>query len=162
MYVKLDPKDKAENPYGDIAVKNQSLFTSLMWSNIWGDGGNDPVFACAPPEWVPLWEWIPAVTCWLGNMLPPTISLSGWTCGPELLSDNEREELVLCNGDVNKNGINDCIESKLENGTIDLVSDSQVYYYGKSGTLVAKIKDAKGNIVTLDSTNRYFFWSSWN
>jgi len=90
-------------------------------------------------------------------MLPPTISISEGVCSPNLLSDNERAEILSCNGDVNKNGINDCIESKLENGNIDLSSDAGVYYYNKSGTLLAKIKDQNGNVVRLDNTTNVHF-----
>jgi len=48
-------------------------------------------------------------------MLPPKIKISQGSCGGEdLFSDEEKEEIAACDRDDNKNGINDCIEDKLE------------------------------------------------
>lgn len=66
MYVKLDPEGKSIHPFADIISKNIELQSTVQVSNV-SSPSNAPEssFACAPPEGVPIWEWIPAVTCWL-------------------------------------------------------------------------------------------------
>ncbi len=156
MYIKLDPEAKAPNPYADVLSDNAKLNSQLLWTNVWWKKLN-PNFKCAPPDWVPIWKWIPAVICRLKNMLPPTISISDWACWPSLLSEEEKEELVECSWDVNKNWVNDCIETKLEDWTITLYSDSEKYYYNKTGKLRAIIKDKDDKTVRIaNSTDVYF------
>ncbi len=159
MYVKLDPEEKAENPYSEVLSKNSTLSTQLLGSNIWisENLGNEWVFQCAPPEWVPIFEWVPALVCWIWNMLPPTISISDWVCGPSLLSADERQEIFECSGDVNKNGINDCIENKLQWGSLELKTSSDKYYYNKSWSLTSQIKDKNWKVVKLDSASEVHF-----
>lgn len=155
MYIKMDPEGKAENPYWDVLSKNIDLSSLLLWSNIWGWNidNEEALFKCAPPDWVPIWEWIPAVMCRLWEMMPPTISLWDWDCWPsilDLLSDDEIAELNSCNGDFDKNWINDCIESKLwDNGILELSADSEKYFYNKNADLKAIFRDKKWKIITL-------------
>ena len=157
MYIKMDT-DKWDNPYADILSNNISLTTKLMWSNIWWWWVKSE-FKCAPPEWVPIWEWIPAIMCRLWDMLPPTISISEWKCGWEnlFLSKEEKDEIKECNWDVNKDWINDCIVNKLTDGSIELFSDSDKYYYNKSWKLTARIKDKQWNIVNFDNSTSIKF-----
>ena len=132
MYVKMDTEWKADNPYSDIISNNINLSSSLLGSNIW-TWNEEGIFKCAPPDWVPIWEWIPAVMCWLWEMMPPSISISEWVCWPDLLTIDEQEEIRSCNGDVDKNWINDCIENKLWDAWIlELESGSEKYYYNKN------------------------------
>ncbi len=67
MYIKLDPEDKALHPYADILSDNLTLRSTLQAANISSvsSGSSEGTFACAPPDGVPIWEWIPAVTCWI-------------------------------------------------------------------------------------------------
>jgi hypothetical protein len=62
-----------------------------------------------------IWEWIPAIICWLQDMLPPKIKIGESSCSMSdlFLNEEERQELEACQGDANKNGINDCLEAKL-------------------------------------------------
>jgi len=118
MYIKMDPKAKANNPYSDIYSENINLSSTIFWSNIWGDSwenswwnvswdswlvewwddslsvldDKDSAFECSPPDWVPIWEWIPAIMCRLKDMLPPTISISDWECWQSILSDSDDYE----------------------------------------------------------------------
>ena len=143
-----------------MSKKNASLQSKLLWQNIggsnwmWGDHENndEPMFKCAPPEGVPIFEWIPAIVCWLDDMLPPTITVSDSTCGPTLplLSNEDKEYLEQCNWDVDKNGVNDCLENKLENWWVKSYSDSNRVYYNKPGTLKAKLFDESDNTLTFD------------
>ena len=112
MYVKMDPNAKAANPYADILSQNITLNGYLFSSNITTGNPKDSneLFKCAPPDGVPIWQWIPAVVCWLKDMLPPKIKISNNTCGASLLSQAQVEELETCSYDANKNGINDCLE----------------------------------------------------
>jgi hypothetical protein len=58
---------------------------------------------------------------------------------------------------VNKNGVNDCIEKNLVDGVIELTSDTDKYYYNKSGTLKAVLKNTEGDQMKfLNSTNIEF------
>lgn len=54
---------------------------------------------------------------------------------------------------MNKNGISDCIEGKLEGGTLELVRDASKYYYNSVGILGAVIRDKNDAVVTLDSVS---------
>ena len=167
MYIQMNPESKGDNPYKDIVQKNASLQSKLLWQNIggsnwmWGNHGNndEPMFKCAPPEWVPIFEWIPAIVCWLDDMLPPTITVSDSTCGPTLplLSNEDKEYLEQCNWDVDKNGVNDCLENKLENWGVKSYSDSNRVYYNKPGTLKAKLFDESDNTLTFDNNTKVTF-----
>jgi len=130
MYIKFDPEEKNANPYAGIVSQNITLNSYLSNGNIHPVGKDaDTTFKCAPPGGVPIWEWVPAVVCRLKDMLPPKVSISDGSCGSNLLSREDQEEIQQCQGDVNKNGISDCLEGKLENGSLSLTSDSQRYYY---------------------------------
>lgn len=150
-YIKLDPESKANNPFAEIIAKNIALSTTLLSANVIGPKDGDGVFACAPPDGVPIWEWIPAVICWLQSNLPPTISIGEWACGPSLLTKEEQELLHVCEWDVNKNGINDCIEWKLTGWSLKLESDSSKYYYNSVVTLGVSVQDSDDNLVTFDN-----------
>ncbi len=154
MYIWLDPESKWENPYSDIVWQNQDLSAKLLWLNVSTDNSHDDwVFKCAPPEWVPIWEWIPAVMCRLWDMMPPTIKIADWACWPSLLTNEEKEELNECNWDVNKNGVNDCIENKLWSWFLSLDSTSEKYYYNKNIPLKASIEDSEWNVLS-------YLWST--
>ncbi len=168
MYVKMDPKAKQDNPYADIFSKNINLSSLLFWANIWDWlwwEDKEAIFKCAPPDWVPIWRWIPAIMCRLWNMMPPSISISDWVCGPSIISssDNflsntkfskeEKEEILQCSMVKNENWINNCIESKLDWWTIELTSDSEKYYYNKNAILKAEIKDKDWKTVKIANTS---------
>lgn len=165
MYVKMDPKAKAENPYADIFSKNIELSSNLFSSNIWtwsSWASQDSNTKCGPPDWVPIWNWIPAIMCWLWDMMPPTISISEWVCWSTLLtdewwvfqdanflSDSEKQEVLQCNWDVDKNGVNDCIEKNLTGWYLELSADSDKYYYNSNALLKATILDKDWNVVKI-------------
>ncbi len=172
MYVKLDPESKSENEYASTISDNIKLDSNLLASNIgtnftlnlWDVPSRDldkkarfwaseSAFQCAPPDGVPIWEWIPAITCWMNDMLPPTIWISEWHCGTSLLTEEEEEEYYTCNGDVNKNGVNDCIEWKLSWWSLDLSADSGWYGYNSWWTLSAEIKDSSWTKVRVDNAS---------
>ena len=166
MYVQMNPEAKADNPYKDIIQKNASLQSKLLGQNISGNNNADWekkdevwMFKCAPPEWVPIYEWIPAVVCWLDDMMPPTITVSDSTCGPtlDLLSNEDKEYLEQCNWDVDKNWVNDCIENKLDNGSIQSFSDTNRIYYNKPGTITAQLFDESDNVLTFDNNTNIQF-----
>ena len=165
MYIKLDPEGKSDNEYASVISSNITLDSLLLTSNlsssIWDRdlekkarfGQYDSTFACAPPDGVPIWEWIPAVTCWLNDMLPPTIWISEWQCGTTLLTDEELEQYQICEWDVNKNGVSDCIEWSLSNGNLNLSTDSEGYHYNKSWTLNVSLEDNEGKTFRLDNAS---------
>jgi len=80
MYVKLDPERKGNHPYADILSANLALNTTLSAANIEDPSYEEPTFECAPPDGVNIFQWIPAVICWLKNMLPPTIKITDGSC----------------------------------------------------------------------------------
>lgn len=162
MYILLDPEAKNQNPYSDIIAKNQSLRSSLIWSNTNSTlekNYKEWTFKCAPPEWVPLWQWFPAIMCRLWNMLPPTISINTDSCSASssLLSIDDLRELKENGWDKDKNWIIDCIEAKLAWWTLKLSSDSSKYFYSTLWTLKSEIKDKNWNLVTLDSLTNINF-----
>ena len=164
MYIKMDPESKWENPYSDILSANLNLSSALLWANIWNKwkiDSDEALFKCAPPDWVPIWEWIPAVMCRLWEMMPPSISISDWACWPsllDLLSDEEKSELNKCNWDFDKNWINDCIENKLgDYWILELSSDSKKYFYNKAAKLHAVFKDKNWKVVTLLNNSKVRF-----
>jgi hypothetical protein len=163
MYVQMNPESKWENPYKDIIKKNANLQSELLGLNIgaWKSdtNNNENIFKCAPPEGVPIYEWIPAVVCWLDDMLPPTITVTESTCGPTipLLNQEEKDYLAQCNWDVNKNAINDCLENKLIWWSIDMSSDGNRYYYNKPWKLTVRILDASDNVLTFNNSTNVEF-----
>ncbi len=165
MYIKMDPNWKAENPYASIISANSALNNVLLW--IWvTKPWDNSWFAdskCWPPDWVPIWQWIPAIICRLGTMMPPTIKIWAWSCGNKsiFLSQDELQELNSCNWDVNKNWINDCIETKLWSWSIDLTSDSSRYYYNTFWKLQAILKNKEWNKVNFDNSTKINFELEW-
>lgn len=148
MYIGLDPESKWNNPYWDILSSNQDISTKLLWLNIWTwTSHTEWLFKCAPPEWVPIWEWIPAVMCRLWEMMPPTIKISDWACWPSLLTNKEREELYECNWDINKNWINDCLETKISEWNLVLRSDTDKYFFNQYIPLNASIESNDWNLL---------------
>lgn len=157
MYVKLDPEDKAENPYSDIIAANQSLNSYLFnikWWNWWDNSWN---FKCAPPEWVPIWQWIPAIMCRLKDMVPPKISITDGNCWLALINKDDDSEWFYDNTDINKNGIVDYLENEIKNGSLKLKADSQKYYYNKTWFLDASILNASWSVVTFDNASNIKF-----
>lgn len=152
MYIKLDPEQKATHPYASILAANLTLQSSLLSATIPEESFED-TFKCGPPDGVNIFQWIPAIICWLKDMLPPKIKISQGSCGYDTLfmDEEEREELFACEGDVNKNGINDCIESQLARGSLKLESNAGRYFYNTPGYLTTQILDANGDVVTFDS-----------
>ncbi|MCP4522890.1 MAG: hypothetical protein GY828_01590, partial [Candidatus Gracilibacteria bacterium] len=117
------------------------------------------VFNCAPPEGVPIYEWMPAIVCWLDDMLPPKITVNESSCGPtlDLLHDEEKDYIKQCNGDTDKNSINDCVEKNLEGGSLQLHSDSQKYNFDSSGKISVSVLDSENNGVGLDNSSEVQF-----
>ena len=177
MYIKMDPEEKEEDSsvYDDIYSDNSLLDGDLMslrvlnntsiddvnileWGTIWGVNG-EPIFKCAPPDWVPIWEWMSAVKCWLDDMLPPTISISEWDCWESLMTEEERleiEEFEAKNNydsDVNDNWINDYLEDKFIWASLNLSSDKEKYFYDSIWKLNVVLEDSNWKIVIVDSSS---------
>ncbi|MCH8518895.1 VCBS repeat-containing protein, partial [Candidatus Gracilibacteria bacterium] len=153
MYIKLDPEQKMQHPYADIIAANMSLRGTMAGMSVSEFEYDEGTFKCGPPDGVMIWEWIPAIICWLQDMLPPKIKIGESSCsmGDLFLSQDEREELEACQGDANNNGINDCLEAKLIGGEITLESDGTRYYYNTLGKLRSEVYDNTGNLAQFDS-----------
>ena len=170
MYVTLDPENKGTNPYADIISQNLLLNSNLMSASLWGLSENttdtrESDFVCAPPEWVPLWEWIPAVMCWLGDILPPKIKVSQNKCSTKSLftenaspswiydfGQNDKDlEAWYCVTDLTNNGISDCLEEDLENANLQLKASTLQAWYGESIDIEAWIFDNEN--IALDWIN---------
>jgi hypothetical protein len=75
-------------------------------------------------------------------MMPPTISIGDGVCGaPTLsfLSNEEKAEFNSCNGDANKNGVNDYVEKVLPNSKVILEADSLKYGYNNVAPLKVRV-----------------------
>ena len=193
MYIKINPEEKkAISPYSNIINLNWILSSNIYWisllpttnqiitpwSNFWWS--NDWMFKCAPPEWVNLWEWIPAVFCRIKNMLPPKIWISDWDCWESIfgvdnekiywkewnisserqwyLDDIEKTKNSECYWDFNWNWLNDCLEKRLEWSKLDFYSDSQRYYYNSNWSLIVIVKDKDNNRVYIDNNTTVNFF----
>jgi hypothetical protein len=53
--------------------------------------------------------------------------------------------------------VNDCIENKLDNGSIQSFSDTNRIYYNKPATIVAQLFDDSDNILTFDNNTNVQF-----
>jgi uncharacterized repeat protein (TIGR01451 family) len=154
MYVKLDPELKGIHPYADTISANIAIQTIINTANI-----GDPItaewdFKCAPPDGVNIFQWMPAVICWLTEMLPPTIKISSGSCWEDIdLSDDEIEEIEACSIDENKNGVSDCIEERLVGGSIKLLSDAGKYFYNSSGVFISEIFTNNNELASFDSSS---------
>ncbi len=174
MYVKLDPEEKGENPYLDIIAANQNLNNYLLSIKDVDDG--EALFKCAPPEWVPIWKWIPAVICRLKDMLPPKISINDGNCW--LPAMNFYEDMFASNSnqwvctncddtnnlpsdisgeDINKNGIPDVLEKAIKNATLHFQTDSIKYPYNKVWFLDTYLADNSWSVLTYDSFSEVKF-----
>jgi uncharacterized repeat protein (TIGR01451 family) len=154
MYVKLDPELKGIHPYADTISANIALQTTINAANVGDPISAEWTFECAPPDGVNIFQWIPAVICWLTEMLPPTIKISSGSCGDDVnLSDEEKEEIQACSIDENKNGVSDCIEEKLVGGSIRLLSDAGKYFYNSSGILISEIFTKDDELASFDSSS---------
>ncbi len=157
MYIWLDPESKWENPFSDIIWKNQDISTKVLWLNTSRTNSYESAkFKCAPPEWVPIWEWIPAVMCRLWDLLPPTIKIWDrtfwWSNSSKNSSSDESfsseesfeqltEELEACNKDEDNNWVNDCLEQTIEAWDLILESDSSKYFYNKNINLTSYLEN---------------------
>lgn len=164
LYLQINPESKADNPYADVVKENAELKAELLGKNLtWShDSWNtekEAIFKCAPPEWVPIYEWIPAIVCWIDDILPPTITVSHSTCWPTipLLSLEDQEYLEQCHWDVDWNWINDCLENRLRDGSIGLYSDTNRIYYNKPWKITAELFDDSDNILNFDNHTKISF-----
>ena len=194
MYVKMDPEKKALLPYSNIISENAKLKTNRLaiWvasnSNFWWKNNTweakNAEFKCAPPEWVPIWEWIPAVICRLKSLLPPKIWIE-WVCWSELVdwedeyddktnydgwwdwggwdggwwscskSEQYKKEQQKCLKDDNKNWINDCLETRISK--LELRSDKEVVSFDSNWNLLALVEDKSWNRVLVDNSSMISF-----
>jgi len=172
MYIQMDPEGaKWENPYTEVLQKVQDINNITFWSNRisdtqWGSGA---VFRCAPPEGVPIWEWIPAVMCRLADMLPPKLILN--TKGSKTPKMFVNNEVLLCDtciedttplenisrDDVNKNGIPDALEEMHKDGSLHFVSDAWQYLHNTSWILEVAVLDKDRKIIRADSQSQVTF-----
>ncbi len=155
MYVSLDPNEKEENPYAQIMAQNETLKNNLLFSNT--NANNDKLFKCAPPEWVPIWQWIPAVMCRLKTILPPTIMITDGSCWFSMLSgeyDWEYDSSYYSQVDEDDNGINDYLEDELAYGDIELYTDDYNYHYNKAWIMTSRLVNENGWTITFDNTSK--------
>ena len=80
MYLKVDPEAKSPFPpeIADIMNRVNTYHGLIDGTNI-STVSTEKQFKCGPPEGVPIWQWLPAIFCWLGTILPPTISAGSCT-----------------------------------------------------------------------------------
>ena len=80
LHLKIDPEAKA-GPAPDITeIQNQNgaLQSALDGANIGDFSEKKADFKCGPPEGVPIWQWLPAIFCWLGTLVP--VSIGAGSC----------------------------------------------------------------------------------
>lgn len=155
MYLKMDPEAKNPPPkeVSDILDRANNYHGLIDGTNISSTDKSSGEFKCGPPEGVPIWEWLPAIFCWLGTILPPTISAG--SCGGSTTAtteDNRNTFATQANSlDANKNGILDGYEL-IGSGELKFRAPEKIFGYGETVPLVAELtKD--GKIIDIDSFN---------
>ncbi len=169
MYVKLDPasKDGPGAEVSDILQKSAEQLAAIDASNVASGGaGEKAEFKCGPPEGVNLPQWMPAIFCWLGTILPPTISAGN--CSPnssadiaDLISkhfgaDKNGNKIPDYQEDGNANGIIDGAEY-VKDGNIRLSATPKRAPYRESVALAAILENKDGVQVYVDSVNDVSF-----
>ncbi len=161
MYVTLDPENKGENPYADIISQNLQINSDLFSSNILSaerenEGEDEGIFKCAPPEWVPIWKWIPAVICWMKDILPPKIKVWKTKCSTKTLFENDEkkkwiydfgqnnseESAGYCSEDVNINWVSDCLEEEIKNAELQIKSSTKKAGHNENITIESALYDS--------------------
>ena len=119
MYVKVDPEAKIAPPreITDIQSEYGSLSNLLAGSNISSYGGEGAQFKCGPPEGVPIWQWLPAVFCWLGTILPPTVGAG--SCGNQTLGAKSAADAQFFTSQTSVDGKPDWQADRNNNGILD-------------------------------------------
>lgn len=76
MYVKMDPDANAPLPSDITQIQNavSAYENAANASNLASSSPTASTFKCGPPDGVPIQQWLPAIFCWLGTILPPSIS----------------------------------------------------------------------------------------
>lgn len=77
MYIKIDPDQNGDAPkaVSDVQADIDGFRGGIMAINTAGsDMPSKSDTKCGPPDGVNLFQWLPAIFCWLGTILPPTIS----------------------------------------------------------------------------------------
>ncbi|MDP5038823.1 MAG: hypothetical protein NWP80_00055, partial [Candidatus Gracilibacteria bacterium] len=80
---------------------------------------------CGDPSGVTLDKWLPAVECWLKEMLPPKIAITKSACGINDDWFNGKSSITL----------DQYINSDIEKLEANIFSNSQKYYYNKIGNI---------------------------
>jgi hypothetical protein len=167
MFVKIDPEAKNPVPTAitDIQTEANSLANLLAGANISSYTESGAEFKCGPPEWVPIWQWLPAVFCWLGTILPPTIgagSCGNSTLGAKSAADAQfftsqlgSDGKLDWQADRNTNGILDGYEW-VKDGAIELSASPKQVSFLSNTNLTATLTKG-GRILAHDSFNEVKF-----
>lgn len=127
-----------------------------------------PEFKCGPPEGVPIYKWMPAIFCWLGDILPPTIGAGSCTDTTLGGDTNPLSSDSFSQVDGNNNGIPDINEDTNKNGIIDsneiivtgklVLSDPEDHVYGYNENILLEARLMKdGKNITVDNFNKVSF-----
>ena len=163
MYLKVDPEAKGPFPkeISDIMDQVNGYHGLIDGTNI-SNVPEEPEFKCGPPEGVPIWQWLPAIFCWLGTILPPTISAG--SCGGKTIGDTTGTNAppstfaTAANGiDANKNGILDGYELiGSPSGELQLQNPEKVFGYNETIPLQALLTQAN-KVIDIDDFNTVSF-----
>lgn len=161
MFLKVDPESKNPPPkaISDVMDQANNYYSLIDGTNISDSSTTGKAdFKCGPPEGVPIWEWLPAIFCWLGTILPPTISAGncgGTTAGSTYSNMLSPFKTAANAKDTNKNGVLDGYEI-IGNGEVVLRNPEKVFGYGETVPLEVNLtKD--GKVIDIDSFNTVSF-----
>ncbi len=167
LFLKIDPAAKGILPpeISDIQNEANTLQNLLDGANVGDFNENKAVFKCGPPEGVPIWQWLPAVFCWLGSILPPTIGAGSCGVAPANNRAKDRDFFTAVDAnkdgipdwqvDANNNGIIDGYEW-IKDGNIDLSADHKRLAYNASTPIRATFKK-DDKVLANDSFNEVSF-----
>ena len=115
------------------------------------DQNDGTKFKCGPPDGVPIWQWLPAVFCWLSSVLPPTITAG--SCTPVSLAASNSPQPTI---DADGNGIPDAAEY-LKSGRIALETNPKRAGFRQDVTVTATLLNAAEERILVDSVNEVNF-----
>ncbi len=148
MFIKMDPEEKADNPYADILAKNLEANAYLQLSNKTDGETAEKPFRCSPPDGVPLQDWLPAIQCWIDDMLPPKIEFSSGSCWVNDVFDFE-DSLFFDRYDGQ--GMLPFLRSEFAGWSVKVATDSPTCSYNTTRNITLSTHDDQGEILGFDN-----------
>jgi len=157
--VGFDPTAKTDDVTLSEIASRASSVQSFIAANKTSNGSDGDDSSCGPADGVPIWQWIPAIFCWMKSFLPPKISVGqcGGNAEAGLDSGSYSDSSSAAElSDNNENGVVDIAE-KVGNGSVTLGVGQAIVPFGTTASLDATLLDAKNAVIEGDNYNTIHF-----